>query len=53
MNLISDVEHLKDGVLIGTSNQFETESAIMKDNYSRLTLSYSSPLPKTPLIGKN
>ena len=44
MNSMSEVEHVIDGVLIRTSNQFEIECAIMKQNYSRFTVTHNYPL---------
>ena len=52
MNSTSEVECLKDGLLIRTSNQFEIERDIIRENSARFTLAHSSPLLQSPLIDK-
>ena len=52
MNSISEVEHNIEGFIVITSNQFEIEQAIMKENSARFTLAYSSPLLQSPLLDK-
>ena len=51
-NSTSDVEYLKDGVLITTSNKFKIERTIMSENTARFTLAHRSLLLQSPLIDK-
>ena len=49
---MSEVEFLKDGLLIRTSNQFEIECNIMTENSAKFTLAHSFPLLQSLLIDK-
>ena len=52
MNSIAEVEYLKDGVLIVTSNQFEMQNVITTDDSARFTLAYSSLLLQSHFVDK-
>ena len=52
MKSTSEIECEKDVVIIRTSNQFEIERAIMKENFYRFTLSYSYTFLQSPMIDK-
>ena len=52
MNSISEVEYQIEGVIVRTSNKFEIERAIMKENSARFTLSCSSPFLQSPFLDK-
>ena len=52
MNSTLEVEDEKEGLLVRTSNQFEIERDIMKENSTRFTLAYSTPFLKSPLLEK-
>ena len=49
---MSEVEHDIEEVLVRTSNQFEKEQVIMKENSARFTLACGSPFMQIPLLDK-
>ena len=52
MSSTLEVKHQIEGTIIRTSNQFEIERSIKKENYARFTLACSSLSLKIPLLDK-
>ena len=47
-----NLEHEKERMIVRTSNQFEIERAIIKENSAKFTLAYNSPLLQSHFLDK-